>query len=99
MIGLLIKLLPYVAPAIRYADDPKRSYWRLHLLTYAIIIWLVDMVLAHTVMVPYFGLPKIGEITISHTLERLYPVGNADAVRLALSINSVAPGHIKAAVK
>lgn len=98
MIDFLIRLLPYVALVIRYADDPNRSYWKVWLLVYTVIVWLVDMALAHTLMVRTFGWPKRGEWTISDTLERLYPTKHPDAVRLTLAIKSVAPGHIKAAI-
>jgi hypothetical protein len=96
MIDFLIKLLPYVAPAIRYADDPNRSYWRVHLLLYTFFVWAVDVVLAHTLMVREFGDPECGEWTISDTLERLYPTKHPQAVRLSLAIHAVSPGHIKA---
>ena len=99
MIGPLIKLLPYVAPAIRYADDKNRSYWKLHLVVYTLIVGALDVAVAHTAWAYYMGWPKRKELTISHTLERLYPAGNLDAVRLALAINFVSPGHIKAATK
>lgn len=90
MIGFLLKCLPLVAPAIRYADNPNRSYWQVHLLVYAIIIWLLDMVLAHL-----FFSPKKGEWTISHCLERtaLYSVRH---YTLARKINEISPNHIKA---
>ena len=99
MIDLLLKLLPYIAPAIRYADNPNRSPWRVDLLAYTLFVWLADMALAHTLMVHKFGFPQRGEWTISDTLERLYPTGYPDAVRLAKAINFVSPGHIKAAIK
>lgn len=99
MIYLLIKLLPYVAPAIRYADNPNRNHWRVDLLAYTLFVWVADMVLAHTLMVFAFGWPKRGEWTISHTLERLYPAENYQAMLLAWAINHVSPGHIKAAIK
>jgi hypothetical protein len=99
MIALLIKLLPYVAPAIRYADDPNRNPWRVDLLAYTLFVWVADMALAHTLMVRKFGFPQRGEWTISHTLERLYRAENYEAMLLAWAINHVAPGHIKAATK
>lgn len=99
MIALLVKLLPLVAPAIRYADDKNRCYWKLHLVVGALIVAIADVILAHTAWAYYFGFPQRGEVTISHTLERLYPKGDADVVRLAKAINHVSPGHIKAAAK
>lgn len=98
MIDFIIRLLPYVAPAIRYADDKNRSYWKLHLVVYTGIVLAVDIALAHTLMVKVFGKPQGKERTISDTLERLYPIGHPDAVRLTLAIKAVAPGHIKAAM-
>tara|TARA_R110000868_G_scaffold47471_3_gene155629 strand:- start:1285 stop:1608 length:324 start_codon:yes stop_codon:yes gene_type:complete len=104
MINLLIRLLPYIAPAIVFADNfywPwQAKSWKAFvawpfLVAYTALIWVADMLLAHTLMVPYFGFPKIGEVTISHVLERLYPTGNENAVKLALAINFISPGHIK----
>jgi len=95
MIDLLIKLLPLVAPAIRYADNPNRNPWRVDLLAYTLFVWVADMVLAHTAWAYYFGWPKRGEWTISHTLERLYLDENYEAMLLAWAINHVSPGHIK----
>lgn len=99
MIYLLIKLLPYVAPAIRYADNPNRNPWRVDLLAYTLFVWVVDVALAHTFMVPTFGWPKGKELTISDILERLCPTGNLNAIALAWAINHLSPGHIKAATK
>ena len=89
MIGFLLKCLPLVAPTIRYADNPNRSYWQVHLLVYAIIIWLLDMVIAHL-----FFSPQKGEWTISHTLERTSSASLAH-LTLALEINRISPNHIK----
>lgn len=96
MIDFIIRLLPYVAPAIRYADAKPCNYWKLHLVVYTAIIVALDVILAYTVWAYHMGFPKHGEWTISHTLERLYPTGHPDAVRLSKAINSVAPNHIKA---
>jgi hypothetical protein len=90
MTELLIKLLPLVAPAIRYADDPRRSYWRIDLLIYSIFVWLADMALA-----ALFFHPQKNELTISHTLERT-ALTNANSRQLALAINRISPNHIKA---
>lgn len=96
MIDLLLKL---ATPALLFADDPKRSYWHVHLVLYTVFVWAVDVVLAHTLWAYYFGLPRAGELTISDTLERLcvsnHPRG-IQALALALRINSISPGHIKA---
>lgn len=108
MIDFLIKLLPYVAPAIVFADN---FYWPWQaknwkslvawpfLVAYTLFVWIADMVMAHTLMVHKFGFPKRGEWTISHTLERLYREENYEAMLLAWAINNVSPGHIKAAIK
>jgi hypothetical protein len=92
VIGFLLKCLPLVAPAIRYSDNPNRSYWHVHLLVYAIIIWLLDMVLAHL-----FFSPKKGEWTISHTLERTAP-HSLKHWQLGEAINKISSGHIKALI-
>lgn len=108
MIDYLIKLLPYVAPAIVFADNfylPwQAKNWKAivawpFLVVYTTLVWVGDLILAHTFMVRTFGWPKRGEWTISDTLERLYPTKQPDAVRLAKAINFVSPGHIKAAIK
>ena len=90
MIDLLIKLLPLVAPAIRYADNPQRNLWRLDLLCYTLIVWALDMLIAHL-----FFSPQKGEWTISDTLERTAHL-SLDSLRLALAIHAISPGHIKA---
>ena len=88
MIALLIKLLPYIAPALRYADDPARNYWRVDLLAYTVFVWVADMVLAQL-----FFSPRRGEWTISHTLERTALVSTPHKM-LALEINRISPNHI-----
>jgi hypothetical protein len=90
VINLLIALLPVIAPALRWADNPQRPYWRLDLLLYTLIVWVLDMVLAHL-----FFSPRSKEWTISHTLERTV-FESADSMRLARAINVISPGHIKA---
>lgn len=108
MIDFLIRLLPYIAPAIVFADNfywPwQAKKWKAFvawpfLVVYAFLVWIADIVLAHTAMVNLFGRPRGKELTISDMLERLYPTGYPDAVRLARAINFVSPGHIKAAIK
>jgi len=92
VIDLLIKLLPYIAPALRYADNPNRSYWRLDLLVFTLIVWVLDMIIAHL-----FFSPQRNEWTISHVLEReaaVFP----EAMRLAQAINAISPRHIKAVI-
>jgi len=89
MIDLLIKCLWLVAPALRYADNPNRSYWQVHLLVYAILVWIVDMVLAHL-----FFSPKKHEWTVSHTLERTAP-HSLKHWQLGEAINRISPNHIK----
>jgi hypothetical protein len=89
MIALLIKLLPLIAPAIRYADDPNRPLWRVDLLLYTLIVWMTDMVLAHL-----FFVPRKGEWTISHTLERT-AYESPSHLALAQAINHISSNHIK----
>lgn len=89
MIDFLIRLLPYIAPAIRYADDPKRSYWNVPLLVYTVFVWAADMLIAHL-----FFAPNRYEWTVSHVLERTYNT-SPDLKRLALAINAVSPRHIR----
>jgi len=91
MIILLTILLPLVAPAIRYADNPQRPYWRLDLLVYTVLVAVADVALAHL-----FFSPRKGEWTISHTLERTALTDERHAL-FALQINLHSPGHIKAA--
>ena len=97
MIDLLILLL---RPAVACADDPKR-YW--YLAPVAILAWFVDILIAHTTWALVAGWPKVGEVTISHTLERLAHPDNAahpdyNLMRqIALKINRVTESpHIKA---
>jgi hypothetical protein len=87
--SLLIKLLPLVAPALRYADNPNRSYWRVHLLVFTLVVWVLDVLLAHL-----FFSPQKGEWTISHTLERTAK-SSLKHLALALEINRISPNHIK----
>ena len=89
MIDFLIRCLPLVAPALRYADNPNRPLWRLDLLVYAIVIWLLDMAIAHI-----FFDPEPTEWTISHTLERTAP-HSLKHWSFAEEINRISPGHIK----
>ena len=97
MIDLLILLL---RPAVACADNPKR-YWYLAPIT--ILAWFVDVLIAHTTWALVAGWPKAGEVTISHTLERLAHPDNAahpdyNLMRqIALKINRVTESpHIKA---
>ena len=90
MIDFLIHLLPLVAPALRYADNPQRSYWRIDLLIFTLVVFAADVILAHL-----FFSPRRGEWTISHTLERTAHL-SLDSLRLALAIHAISPGHIKA---
>lgn len=92
MIAFLILCLPLIAPALRYADNPNRSYWRVHLLVYTLFVWIVDMILAHL----FFDTQK-GEWTISNTLERTAPHSRQHWF-FAIEINKISPGHIKAVV-
>ena len=89
MIDFLTRCLPLVAPALRYADNPNRSLWRIDLLAYTIFVWLVDMALAHL-----FFSPQKNEWTISHTLERTALLSQKHR-DFAEAINKISPGHIK----
>jgi hypothetical protein len=91
-VNLILKL---ATPALRFADKP--NYWNVPLLVYTIFVWLVDMLLAHTVWAYFFGFPHKGEWTISHTLERLVKTDLWCAL-FACEINAIAPGHIKVVV-
>jgi hypothetical protein len=55
-------------PALLCASNPWR-YW--YLAPIAVAALLIDMVLAHTAWAVFAGFPRIGEATISDTLERL----------------------------
>ena len=92
MIDLLIKLLPYIAPAIRYADNPARSYWNVPLLIYTVIVAALDVIVAHL-----FFAPTKYEWTVSHVLERWIfdSEKSADAIRLATAINKISKDHIQ----
>tara|TARA_R110000868_G_scaffold48937_3_gene158261 strand:+ start:1558 stop:1857 length:300 start_codon:yes stop_codon:yes gene_type:complete len=97
MIDLLILLL---RPAVACADNPKR-YW--YLAPIAIVAWFVDIIIAHTTWAMVAGWPKAGEVTVSHTLERLaHPFNSFDPDynlmrQIALKINRVTKSsHIKA---
>ena len=97
MIDLLILLL---RPAVACADNPKR-YW--YLAPIAILAWFVDIISAHTTWALVAGWPKAGEVTISHTLERLAHSTNSSDPdyqlyrQIALKINRATKSkHIKA---
>lgn len=93
-------ILWLATPALLYADNPNRSYWRVDLIVYTLLVWLLDMLVAHTAWAMFFGMPKHNEMTISHTLERLLTDKNHPRVywllKLAYAINSISPKHIKA---
>jgi len=92
-------ILTLIAPALRFADKRPRNYWKTHLVIYAFIVWVLDVFLAHTLWAGVFGYPHKGELTISDTLERLCVTPQrhkAWLIGLALSINNISPGHIKA---
>ena len=90
MIDFLIRLLPLVAPALRYADDKHRNLWNLPLLAYTLFVFALDVIIAHL----YFY-PAKNEWTISHVLERVAP-HDPQMWRLAYWINIFSPNHIKA---
>lgn len=89
MIDLLMRLLPHIAPTIRYADNPQRNLWRIDLVVYTVIVYWCDRAIAKL----YFD-PQGNEKTISDTLERTI-FTNPNSLRLAKAIDVVAPGHIK----
>lgn len=89
MIEFLIVCLPLVAPALRYADNPNRSYWQVHLLAYTLVVFVLDVIFAHL-----FFSPQKNEWTISHTLERTALYSEKHRL-LAFKINNFSPNHIK----
>jgi len=89
VIAFLIRLLPLIAPALRYYDNPARNYWRLDLLIFTLVVYALDVVIAHL-----FFAPKRGEWTISHVLERTAK-SSLKHLALALEINRISPNHIK----
>lgn len=94
MIDLLILLL---WPALQCVEGGK--WW---LFPFAIVAFVVDVVLAHTTWVLVAGFPKKNEWTVSDTLERLcLDFNNPDQelfIHIAKKINSISPSghHIKA---
>lgn len=86
-------------PALLGVGDPKR-YW--YLLPVTLLAWLVDIFIAHTTWPLIAGFPRKGEVTISHTLERLCKdttrPDQALFIAIAKKINSVCPtgDHIRA---
>lgn len=99
MIFLLILLL---RPAVACADNPKR-YW--YLAPIAIVAWFVDIIIAHTTWALVAGWPQEGEVTVSHTLERLCHPHNFRHPdyflfrQIALKINRATnSNHIKAVI-
>ena len=89
MIDFLIRLLPYIAPALKFADNPNRSYWRVDLIVFTLVVYWCDRAIANL----YFH-PQGNEKTISDTLERTAPIF-PNCRKLALAINAISPGHIK----
>ncbi len=89
MIGFLICILPFAAPALRYVDNPNRNYWRVDLLLFTLVVYALDVVIAHL-----FFAPQKGEWTVSHVLERTAK-SSLKHLTLALEINRISPNHIK----
>lgn len=96
MIDLLLLLL---YPALLW-DSDKLRYW--YLTPVAFVAWLADIFVCHTYWAWLTGRPHIGEVTVSHTLERLcfdfqHPY-HLQCVALAKAINRADPrhSHIKA---
>jgi hypothetical protein len=87
--NLLIKLMPYAAPALRYVDNQNRPLWRVDLLLFTLVVYALDVAIAHL-----FFAPKRGEWTISHVLERTAK-SSLKHLALALEINRISPNHIK----
>jgi hypothetical protein len=86
-------------PALLCVSDPRR-YW--YLAPIAVLTWLLDIFITHTTWPLIAGFPRIGEVTISDTLERLcLDHRNPDRelfVAIAKKINRIDPlhAHIKA---
>jgi len=99
VIGLLIVLL---VPALKCVEGGSRN--PLHILA-ALVAFLVDILIAHTTWALVAGFPRIGEVTISDTLERLAsPVNSSHPdydlfVQLALKINRATGYHHIKSVK
>lgn len=93
---LLVVLLK---PALRYVDDKSTPWWRLDLAACALVAWVADVIAAHTLWALVFGWPEPHEITISHTLKRLWKdkdhPRHALAYAIAVEIEKVSPGHIE----
>jgi hypothetical protein len=87
--NLLIRLLPYAASALRYYDNPNRPLWRVDLLIFTLVVFALDVVIAHLLFAT-----KRGEWTISHVLERTVSTSPKHKA-LALEINRISPNHIK----
>ena len=96
MIDLLILLL---IPALKAVEGGSRNpaHWLC-----AVVAWPVDVIIAHTTWALVAGWPKAGEVTISHTLERLAHSTNSSDPdyqlyrQIALKINRATKSkHIK----
>jgi hypothetical protein len=95
MIDILIFLM---RPALLFLDNPLR-YW--YFFPTVLPAWLADIFVAHTTWALVAGFPRIGEVTVSDTLERLCnDITNPDCllfVEIARKINrAVGFTHIKA---
>ena len=89
-------------PALYAVSNPLR-YW--YLAPVAFVAWLIDILICHTTWPLIAGFPRVGEVTVSDTLERLcrdttHP-DHGLFVQIALKINRVDPlhCHIKAVLK
>jgi len=95
MIDLLIILLK---PALLCTEAKKYQYF-----PFALVAWVVDMIIAHTSWALIAGRPQKSEWTISQTLERLCNPSNSNHpdfklfVAIGEKINKVSPtkNHIK----
>jgi hypothetical protein len=98
VIDLLIMLM---VPALRFLDNPRGNAW---LFWAPLPAWLIDIAIAHTTWALIAGFPRIGEVTVSDTLERLcadteHP-DHALFWQIALKINRASGlPHIKAVTK
>lgn len=96
MTWLLLYLLPQ---ALAFADAGQRRY-----IAHAAMAFVVDVIVARTTFAAIAGKPQVGEVTVSHMLERLAHPFNALHpdyllfVELGKYINRKSPTgrHIKA---
>lgn len=95
------RIVWFVGPALMLLELP--GYWQLLCLIglpTMLLAWLADVIVARTWWVLLFGWPRWGEVTVSHTMERIIGEHDHDDWLLAASIakvlDRISPGHIKA---